>query len=109
MEHYGSGEPVLADAVTVKILDLLDDRIRPCHRGCYGGEVLFKKFADSTLTLELIGGGGAQKRDMMTNIISHHVPEIEAVTWVGRRRRRKSQTGSSTVMMSLPRDRKPKL
>jgi len=82
MEHYGSGEPVLADAVTVKILNLLDDRIRPAIEA-YGGEVLFKKFADSTLTLELIGGGGAQKRDMMTNIISHHVREIEAVTWVG--------------------------
>ena len=35
------------------------------------------------LTLELIGGGGAQKRSMMTNIITHHIPEIKDVTWVG--------------------------
>lgn len=82
MEHYGSGEPVLADPVVMRILDLLDDRIRPAIEA-YGGEVLFKKFADGTLTLELIGGGGAQKRDMMTNIITHHVPEVAAVTWVG--------------------------
>lgn len=82
MEHYGSGEPVLADAVVLRILDLLDDRIRPAIEA-YGGEVLFKKFDDDTLTLELIGGGGAQKRDMMTNIITHHVPEVDAVTWVG--------------------------
>ena len=41
MEHYGSGEPVLADAVVLKILDLLDDRIRPAIEA-YGGEVLFK-------------------------------------------------------------------
>ena len=82
MEHYGSGEPVLADAVTVKILDLLDDRIRPAIEA-YGGEVLFKKFADSTLTLELIGGGGPNKRNMMTNIVTHHVPEVSAVTWIG--------------------------
>jgi Fe-S cluster biogenesis protein NfuA len=82
MEHYGSGEPVVAEPVVLKILDLLDDRIRPAIEA-YGGEVLFKKFAERTLTLELIGGGGAQKRDMMTNIITHHVPEVEAVTWVG--------------------------
>lgn len=82
MEHYGSGEPVLADGPTVRIIELLDDRIRPAVES-YGGEVLFKKFADSTLTLELIGGGGAKKREMMTNIITHHVPEVTAVTWIG--------------------------
>ncbi|MEE2996496.1 MAG: NifU family protein [Pseudomonadota bacterium] len=82
MEHYGAGEPVIAEPVVLRLLELLDGRIRPAIEA-YGGEVLFKKFADGTLTLELIGGGGAQKRDMMTNIISHHVPEVESVTWVG--------------------------
>lgn len=82
MEHYGSGDPVVTDAVTAQILDLLDDRIRPAVEA-YGGEVLFKKFAEGTLTLELIGGGGAKKRDMMTNIITHHVPDVSAVTWIG--------------------------
>ncbi len=82
MEHYGSGEPVLADAPTVRIIEMLDDRIRPAVEA-YGGEVLFKKFGEGTLTLELIGGGGAKKRDMMTNIIIHHVPEVKAVTWIG--------------------------
>ena len=82
MEHYGSGEPVVADATILRILDLLDDRIRPAIEA-YGGEVLFKKFAEGTLTLELIGGGGGRKREMMTNIILHHVPDVEQVTWLG--------------------------
>jgi len=82
MEHYGSGEPVISEKVVLSILDLLDDRIRPAIEA-YGGEVLFKKFANGTLTLELIGGGGAQKREMMTNIITHHLSDVESVTWVG--------------------------
>lgn len=82
MEHYGSGDPVVTDATMTRILELLDERIRPAVEA-YGGEVLFKKFADGTLTLELIGGGGAKKRDMMTNIITHHLPEVTAVTWIG--------------------------
>jgi Fe-S cluster biogenesis protein NfuA len=82
MEHYGSGDPTVADSTEIAIIELLDDRIRPAVEA-YGGEILFKKFADNTLTLELIGGGGAQKRNMMTNIITHHVPDVTAVTWIG--------------------------
>lgn len=82
MEHFGSGEPVVAEPVVVRILDLLNDRIRPAIEA-YGGEVLFRKFDGGILTLELIGGGGPQKRSMMTNILTHHVPEIEDVAWVG--------------------------
>ena len=82
MEFYASGEPLLADEVEMKLFELLEERIRPAVEG-YGGEVLFKKLADDILTLELIGGGGAQKRSMMTNIITHHIPEIKDVTWVG--------------------------
>ena len=29
MEHYGSGDPTVADETTNRIIDLLDDRIRP--------------------------------------------------------------------------------
>jgi len=82
MEHYGSGEPTIADSDVIAIIGLLDGRLRPAVES-YGGEILFKKFADSVLTLELIGGGGAQKRNMMTNIITHHVPSVTAVTWIG--------------------------
>lgn len=82
MEHYGSGDPVLAEPAVIRILDLLNDRIRPAVEA-YGGEVLFRRFEAGTLTLELIGGGGATKRTMMTNIITHHVPEVTAVTWIG--------------------------
>lgn len=82
MEHYGSGDPAVGDATVISIIDLLDERIRPAVEA-YGGEVLFKKFADGTLTLELIGGGGGKKRDMMTNIITHHIPDVTAVTWIG--------------------------
>lgn len=82
MEHYGSGDPIVADPVVVRVIDLLNDRIRPAIEA-YGGEVLFRKFDAGTLTLELIGGGGPNKRNMMTNIITHHVPEVTAVTWIG--------------------------
>lgn len=82
MEHYGSGDPVVSDPVLVRVLELLDDRIRPAVEA-YGGELLFKKFAEGILTLELIGGGGAKKREMMTNIIIHHTPEVTAITWIG--------------------------
>lgn len=81
MEHYGSGDPVVADPVVVRVLDLLADRIRPAIEA-YGGEVLFRKFDGGTLTLELIGGGGPAKQNMMTNIVTHHVPEVNAVTWI---------------------------
>ena len=50
MEHYGSGDPTVADSTTTRILELLDDRIRPAVEA-YGGEVLFKRFADGTLTM----------------------------------------------------------
>ncbi|MEK9644760.1 MAG: NifU family protein [Alphaproteobacteria bacterium] len=82
MEHYASGEPVIADAVVVEIIDLLNDRIRPAVEA-YGGEVLFKRYEAGTLTLELIGGGGAHKRKMMTNIITHHVDAVGEVVWIG--------------------------
>ena len=82
MDHYASGEPTVANAVVMRILALLDDRLRPAVE-VYGGEILFKKFSDGILTLELVSGGGAQKRSMMTNIITHHVPEVTDVTWVG--------------------------
>ncbi len=82
MDFYASGEPLLADELEMKVFQLLEERIRPAVDG-YGGEVLFKKLADDILTLELIGGGGVQKRSMMTNIITHHIPEIKDVTWVG--------------------------
>ena len=82
MEHYGSGDPLVADPVVVRIVDLLNDRVRPAIEA-YGGEVMFKRFDGATLTLELLGGGGPQKRSMMTNIITHHVPEVADVVWIG--------------------------
>lgn len=82
MEHYASGEPVIAERVVVEVIDLLNDRIRPAIEA-YGGEVLFKRFGSGTLTLELIGGGGAQKRKMMANIITHHVEAVDEVVWIG--------------------------
>lgn len=82
MEHYASGEPVLADPVVMKVLDLIDDRIRPAI-GAYGGEIFFKGYGDGTLTLELIGGGGSRKQSMVANIVTHHVPEVSGVEWIG--------------------------
>lgn len=81
MEHYGSGDPVVAEPAVVTLIELLNDRIRPAVEA-YGGEVLFKRFDGETLTLELIGGGGPSKQGMMTNIITHHVPEVLNVTWI---------------------------
>lgn len=81
MEHYGSGDPTVAEPAVVKLIDLLNDRIRPAVEA-YGGEVLFKRFDAGTLTLELIGGGGPSKQGMMTNIITHHIPDVTSVTWI---------------------------
>lgn len=79
--HYGSGDPVLADRGTLEALALLDDRVRPAVEA-YGGGVRFVGLEAGTLTLEMTGGG-AGKGEMIANIIRHHLPQVDAVDWVG--------------------------
>lgn len=81
MTHYGSGEPVLADPEIIETLAFLDARIRPAAEA-YGGGVRFCGLESGVLTLELTGGGGARK-DMIANIIRHHLPHVRDVAWHG--------------------------
>ena len=81
MSHYGSGEPVLADPETLETLAFLDARIRPAAEA-YGGGLRFCGLESGVLTLELTGGGGGRK-DMIANIIRHHLPHVRDVAWHG--------------------------
>ena len=81
MTHYGSGEPALADPEILETLAFLDARIRPAAEA-YGGALRFCGLESGLLTLELTGGGGARK-EMMANIILHHLPHVRDVAWQG--------------------------
>ena len=101
MDHYSSGDPVLGDEISIRILELLDGRIRPAV-AAYGGKVLFKTFFEGMLTLNLEGGGGKQKRDMITNILIHHIPEIKQVLWQGGSAEREIPEGILTPNQDKP-------
>ncbi len=82
MEHYASGDPVVAGPDVVAVTDLLDDRIRPAVEA-YGGSLRFHKLEAGILTVELLGGGGSRKESMISNILTHHLPAVREVRWAG--------------------------
>ncbi len=79
--HYGSGDPVLAGPDVMEALALLDDRIRPAV-GSYGGAIRFRGLDSGVLELELTGGGAGRK-DLISNILTHHLPGVTEVAWSG--------------------------
>lgn len=79
--HYGSGDPVLAGPDVMEALALLDGRIRPAVES-YGGGIRFHGLESGVLALELTGGGAGRK-DMIANIVTHHLPGVREVAWSG--------------------------
>jgi len=65
------------DEGTGKIQELLDDRIRPILIA-RGGDLLFQRFTDGIVTLQILGSPGASvpiKRNIQ-NMISHYIPDV---------------------------------
>ena len=96
MEHYTSGEPVIADAaeaeaasveddeVVAQIKDLLDTRIRPAVAQD-GGDIVFQDFRDGIVYLHMQGSCSGCPSSTATlkmgieNLLKHYVPEVVEV------------------------------
>lgn len=106
MDHFMSGDPVLADAaapaggtddhagyegedaeVVDQIKDLLDTRIRPAVAQD-GGDITFHAFKDGVVFLHMRGACAGCPSSTMTlkqgieNMLRHYVPEVDAVEQV---------------------------
>jgi Fe-S cluster biogenesis protein NfuA len=99
MEHYTSGEPVLAeqagassgegdaaddDEVVAQIKELLDTRIRPAVAQD-GGDIVFDRFDDGVVYLHMQGSCSGCPSSTATlkmgieNLLRHYVPEVVEV------------------------------
>ena len=94
MEHYTSGEPVVAagetapvgeavedDEVVAQIKELLDTRIRPAVAQD-GGDIVFQDFRDGVVYLHMQGSCSGCPSSTATlkmgieNLLKHYVPEV---------------------------------
>ena len=98
MEHYTSGEPVVAgeaaaaaggaaeddDEVVAQIKDLLETRIRPAVAQD-GGDIIFQDFREGVVYLHMQGScsgcpsSTATLKAGIENMLRHYVPEIQEV------------------------------
>ena len=97
MEHYLTGLPVIEESATTptatddsgdpiiaQIRELLDSRIRP-YVAQDGGDIVFHKFEDGVLYLEMHGScsgcpsSTATLKTGIENMMRHYVPEVEEV------------------------------
>lgn len=94
MDHYFSGEPAIIkteaqnneprDEVTQRIIDLLDERIRPAVAQD-GGDIVFEAFEDGIVYLEMRGACAGCPSSTQTlkagieNMLKHYVPEVKEV------------------------------
>ncbi|MBI1326879.1 MAG: NifU family protein [Alphaproteobacteria bacterium] len=95
MDHYFSGEPAIIkttettnaeprDEVTQRIIDLIDERIRPAVAQD-GGDIVFEAFEDGIVYLEMRGACAGCPSSTMTlkagieNMLKHYVPEVKEV------------------------------
>jgi Fe-S cluster biogenesis protein NfuA len=98
MEHYTSGEPVLAgeaapsagdasaddDEVVAQIKDLLETRIRPAVAQD-GGDIVFHDFREGVVYLQMQGSCSGCPSSTATlkmgieNLLKHYVPEVVEV------------------------------
>ena len=93
MEHYTSGDPVVAesgetavaaaddDEVVGQIKELLDTRVRPAVAQD-GGDIVFKDFRDGVVYLHMQGSCSGCPSSTATlkmgieNLLKHYVPEV---------------------------------
>jgi Fe-S cluster biogenesis protein NfuA len=96
MEHYTSGDPVVADAaeataasadddeVVAQIKELLDTRVRPAVAQD-GGDIIFQDFRDGVVYLHMQGSCSGCPSSTATlkmgieNLLKHYVPEVVEV------------------------------
>jgi Fe-S cluster biogenesis protein NfuA len=93
MEHYTSGDPVIADTaeagaaaadddeVVAQIKELLDTRVRPAVAQD-GGDIVFQDFRDGVVYLHMQGSCSGCPSSTATlkmgieNLLKHYVPEV---------------------------------
>jgi len=102
MDHYTSGEPIMANGATVvedtdvlensdvdpevvdQIKELLETRVRPAVAQD-GGDIVYKGFKDGTVFLHMRGACAGCPSSTMTlkmgieNMLRHYVPEVDHV------------------------------
>ena len=95
MEHYTSGDPVIAgeeqvaataddDEVVAQIKELLDTRVRPAVAQD-GGDIVFHDFRDGIVYLHMQGSCSGCPSSTATlkmgieNLLKHYVPEVVEV------------------------------
>ena len=97
MEHYTSGEPIVAasadapagaaaedDEVVAQIKDLLETRVRPAVAQD-GGDIVFHDFRDGVVYLHMQGSCSGCPSSTATlkmgieNLLKHYVPEVTEV------------------------------
>jgi Fe-S cluster biogenesis protein NfuA len=98
MEHYTSGEPVVAEAaesageaaaedddeVVAQIKELLETRVRPAVAQD-GGDIVFREFRDGVVYLRMQGSCSGCPSSTATlkmgieNLLKHYVPEVVEV------------------------------
>ncbi len=97
MEHYTSGEPVIAsgaaaaegdavddDEVVAQIKELLETRVRPAVAQD-GGDIIFQDFRDGVVYLHMQGSCSGCPSSTATlkmgieNLLKHYVPEVVEV------------------------------
>ena len=72
------------DEVVIKIMNILDDKVRPAVARD-GGDIKFKSFEDGLVTVELQGSCSGCPSSVMTlkqgvqNLLCHYVPEVKRV------------------------------
>lgn len=95
MEHYTSGDPVVAEAaeaetrdedsaVVAQIKELLDTRVRPAVAQD-GGDIIFRAFEDGVVYLHMQGAcsgcpsSTATLKHGIENMLKYYVPEVVSV------------------------------
>ena len=96
MEHYTSGDPVVADGgdngavaaeddeIVAQIKELLDTRVRPAVAQD-GGDIVFQDFRDGVVYLHMQGSCSGCPSSTATlkmgieNLLKHYVPEVVEV------------------------------
>ncbi len=97
MQHFSTGEPVVLEAqaeknaatedddeIVVQIKELLETRVRPAVM-MDGGDIVFDRFEDGIVFLEMRGACAGCPSSTMTlksgieNMLRHFVPEVQEV------------------------------